>query len=706
MSGFALPGAVEANTGLRADMESIWDGTKYTDYYVGESGWHDNDVFIDSGLGYGVIGGYNNDILGMSVVDENSVTVNGGTVSGNVYGGYALTYFDHSMPAGQDFIDANARYNTVTVSGSIVSDNVYGGYAAADVPDILGNLDNIHVAADQNNVTLSNNGTVSSNVYGGYAAADMPDILGNLDNIHVAADQNSVTVSNGTVSSNVYGGYVAADAQDIPVGIGNIHISAYKNSVTVNGGTVSGNIYGGYADRSTWVSDNTVTLSGTADMSKASLYGRNSEAHGTDNNLVIDSWSGKVKSLNNFDRIDFKNLTWKDEGTVLEIGDEAGSSLADTDIHLISLAGGQDIHAGEYMYIIKSDGTLNTDSNKITVEENFTAGGAIDGTGEVSMDGQGNIKFEVTGTSVSDQINLVAENRAVAAAFVNQGTDLISDGLDAMNRDGNYGIKTFATVHGNRSQYDVNSDLKINGWSTIVGVGSERKLGSGDFLWGIFYENGSGNYRTYNKFNNEFFRGDGSLLYNGGGIAARFEKDNGIYAEGSLRAGTLKSEMTNALRDGAGNSYGYESESTYYGAHIGAGKIFSVNETTDVDVYGKFFHTYTKGDRFAVAGDVFEFDGVTSNRLRIGSRVTTNKEDRVNLYYGLAYEYEFSGDAHMRAQGMSVPEQSLKGSSYMAEVGMNYKPGKTSPWGFDLNIRGYAGQREGVSCSVLTSYTF
>lgn len=36
---------------------------------------------------------------------------------------------------------------------------------------------------------------------------------------------------------------------------------------------------------------------------------------------------------------------------------------------------------------------------------------------------------------------------------------------------------------------------------------------------GVFYENGSGNYRTYNEFNNEFFRGDGSLVYNGGGIA-------------------------------------------------------------------------------------------------------------------------------------------------------------------------------------------
>ena len=706
MSGFVLPGAVQADSGLSNTTQTI--GT--IDYYVESKSASGNTVTIDSGSNGDVKGGYNSDDdnPGNACVNDNSVTVSGGEVSGHVYGGYASTYLDPNLPAAQDSIHTDANNNSVTVIGGIVSDNVYGGYASTyldqHIPTGQAFIDN---DASYNKVTVSG-GIVSDNVYGGYAEADVQDIPKNIRNIDFTANQNKVTVSGGTVSGNVYGGYVVADmSDDILANLDNINITADQNSVTVNGGTVSGNIYGGYAvDRHARVSDNTVTLSGTADVSEASLYGRNPEVYGTDNNLVIDGWQGTVKSINNFDRIDFQNLNWKNQETVLAVGDADGSSLADTDIHLISMAGGQKIQAGEYMYIIKSDGTLNTNPDKITVEENFTAGVAIDGTGEVSRDDQGNIKFEVTGTSVSDQVNLVAENRAVAAAFVNQGTDLISDGLDAMNRDGNYGIKTFAAVHGNRSQYDVNSDLKINGWSTLVGIGNEKKIGSGDFSWGIFYENGSGNYRTYNKFNNEFFRGDGSLLYNGGGIAARLDREDGLYIEGSLRAGTLKSDMSNALKDGAGNSYGYESESTYYGAHVGAGKIFSVNETTDLDVYGKFFHTYTEGDSFAVAGDVFEFDKVTSNRLRIGSRVTTNKEDRLSLYYGLAWEYEFSGDAHMKAQGMSVPEQSLQGSSYMAEVGMHYKPGTASPWRFDLNVRGYAGQREGISGAVTAAYSF
>ena len=140
---------------------------------------------------------------------------------------------------------------------------------------------------------------------------------------------------------------------------------------------------------------------------------------------------------------------------------------------------------------------------------------ATEGTGTATVNDDGSVDFTVDTLKANSQIDLVAENRAVAAAFVNQGTDLISDSLDALSRDDSYGIKTFAAVQGNRSKYDVNSDIKINGWSTIVGAGNAEKFSGGDeFAWGVFYENGSGNYRTYNEFNDEFFRGDGSLVYN------------------------------------------------------------------------------------------------------------------------------------------------------------------------------------------------
>lgn len=294
----------------------------------------------------------------------------------------------------------------------------------------------------------------------------------------------------------------------------------------------------------------------------------------------------------------------------------------------------------------------------------------------------------------------------MAAAFVNQGSELIADALDTLSRTDGYGVKTFAAVYGNHSKYDVNSDLKINGWSSIVGVGSEKQLAQGDFSWGVFYENGSGNYRTANSFNNEFFRGDGSLVYNGGGIAASYAKKSGSYTEASLRAGMLKSEMDNALKDITGAGYGYKSETAYYGAHLGIGKILTLNESTSVDVYGKFFHTYNEGDNFDVAGDKFEFDSITSDRLRLGTRYTVNKNNKWSSYYGIAWEYEFNGDADMKAMNKAVPTQSMQGSSYMAEIGLNYQPNTASPWSFDLSMRGYAGEREGFSGNVQAIYNF
>ncbi len=586
-----------------------------------------------------------------------SFTINGGDID-TVYG---------------DTSDGNsADSNAVYISGGSVG-YVYGGESESG-------------EAHHNTVNISGDAKVTGEVHGGDSTSDK-------------AYNNTVNISgDAKITGEVYGGS-SNDGE------------AYDNTVIISGGSVSGDVYGGYIDLdySGSAYDNEIIISGSADITNANLYGRNDKASGTGNTLTIDGWSDSTKSVQNFNSINFDNINWQNGGTVLTITEGADNDLANTEINLNSIAGGSKIAVGDTMTLIESNKNVNLGIKKdnIKVKDNFFAGVAAQGTGTATVKDDGSVEFKVNTFKLNDQIDIVAENRAASAAFVNQGTDLISDSLDTISRDSNYGVKTFAAVHGNRSKYDVNSDIKINGWSTIVGVGNADKFNNGsEFSWGVFYENGSGNYRTYNEFNNEFFRGDGSLVYNGGGIAARYTNKNGVYTEGSLRAGMLKSDMDNALRDGAGNFYGYESESAYYGAHIGVGKIISLSESSDLDVYGKFFHTYTEGDSFKVAGDKFEFDSINSDRLRIGARITSNKENKFSTYYGLAYEYEFNGDADMTAQGLKAPTQSLQGSSVMAEVGFNYQPTPTSPWSFDLNMRGYAGERQGGSFNVQATYTF
>ncbi len=636
-------GTVFANNGGTVDN----DGD-----YVGNNSPSSSTIYIDNGYTGNVYGGK----ADSGEIINNKIFINGGTITGDVYGGKVGS-------------NGSVKNNYISIDNSTILGTVSVG-DAGEVTD--------------NEVNISNS-TIGSENAPIYFASGTSNVSNNVVNI----------ISGTVIGDNICIGYSQMGTVE-------------NNELNISGGKIIGSIRAGTAIFGI-VKDNTIKISGTANIEEAELVGTPStNSLEKNNNLTIYGWSGSTQSVQNFNNINFENIKWNNDGTVLNITDnKEKDALANTNIKLnkLNFSGGTQLNTGDSMTFVKGT-DLGIDATKVTIAPEFTAGVATVGTGDVEVD-ENSVKYTLTKVKHTDQIDLVAENRAVAAAFVNQGTDLISDSLDTISRDSNYGVKTFAAVHGNRSKYDVNSDIKINGWSVIAGVGNAGKFDNGsEFSWGVFYENGSGNYRTFNEFNNEFFRGDGSLVYNGGGIAARYTNKNGVYTEGSLRAGMLKSDMDNALRDGAGNYYGYESESASYGAHIGIGKIISLSESSDLDVYGKFFHTYTEGDSFKVAGDEFEFDSINSNRLRIGARITSNKENKFSTYYGLAYEYEFNGDADMTAQGLKAPTQSLQGSSVMAEVGFNYQPTPTSPWSFDLNMRGYAGERQGGSFNVQVTYTF
>ena len=640
------------------------------------------------------------DVYGAGNGDENySEDASGGNVTLN-----------NKSSAGFVF---GARSFNGNVSGNHVTLNNSSAYTVFGALSANGTVSDNHVTFNNSSAytvfgARSNNGTVSDNhvtlnnssaefVFGGYSSTG-------------DANENHVTINGGTFeggttlsSIGIFGAY-SYEGTDITLN---------DNNVTISNAIIKTNVYGGYYmdDSSAEIKNNTITIKENTDISVAKLYGY--KAYNPDsyiiaenNALIIDGWSGSTQSVQNFNDIAFKNISWNENEPVLTITAGSTDDLENTTIDTIHIAGGSNINGGDKMTLIKSGNGNDLGLNKDNVTDTFTAGVALEGTGTTSVDNEGNVSFTVNNLKTSSQAVIAAQTRAASAAFVNQGTDLISDSLDTISRDDNYGVKTFAAVHGNRSKYDVADDIKINGWSTIVGVGNADKFDNGSELsWGVFYENGSGNYRTYNSFNNEFFRGDGSMVYNGGGIAARYENKNGVYTEGSLRAGMLKNELDNAMRNVNG-SYGYETESAYYGAHIGVGKIINLNDSSDLDIYGKFFHTYTEGDSVTIAGDKFDFDSITSDRLRVGARITSNKENKFSTYYGLAYEYEFNGDADMTAQGLRADTQSLQGSSVMAEVGFNYQPTSDSPWSFDLNMRGYAGERQGSSFNVQATYTF
>lgn len=712
VGGFVLPLAVHANSGLGDEPQEI----KYfsVKYYMGTNGAANNMVIIDSDFpdkeAYGAIGGY----AETGAAENNRVTVSGGTFKRIIYGGYAAS--------------GNATDNVVNISGGTITGELNGGYAAAS-GKVTGNIVNITGGVIRSPKIDVAPGILvpAGGLYGGEADGENSIVQGNSVNISGKAllndfcemgfigggyasgansqvTDNSVNISGGTINnSSISGGYAGtgtAENNSVTVSGGTINNSnisgghaktgtVENNSVTVSGGMVKGEVYGGYIDDESdaTITGNSITLSGMADVSEAALYGgyirnRNENETGTiaNNKLIINGWSGKVQSLNNFN------------------GDNGG-------IEVQALAGGLDLAAGERTEFVTSQAEINSTNNKLitTQATEMQAGVALTVSGEIGM-GANNIYIDVASVRASDQTAITTESRAAAAAFVNQGAEAVSDSINSL-QGAAAGISTFATVSGNNGKYDTGSYVDINGWNGIVGVAKTKDLNAGKFSYGAFFENGGGNYNTYNDFNGTSFRGDGNVVYNGGGLLMRYEQTSGVYTEASLRAGTAKNEVSNAL-EFTGNRYGFKTENAYYGAHIGIGKIIKLDNGKAWDIYGKYFHTHHEGDSVKIANDVFDFDSVDSDKLRIGARFSEKQGEKLTSYYGLAWEYEFSGDAGGTANHYAMYTPSLEGSTVIGEVGFRYTPGKASPWYFDANVKGYAGMQEGISGSVQAVYSF
>lgn len=738
--------------GNETEGVNIFGGNAYSGSGSAEANRNSVTVDVDifgSGEDNGsvsIYGGHAYSVQGDATANKNSVTISGGTVNTEnnkwlyIYGGHADS----------DSGRAEAKNNTVTISGgSITANSICGGCvttgtAADNIVNITGStISGIKIPTGPG--TNASSGSIS----GGMASGAGSFVTGNRVNISgetiledfygmgfiaggdaTGTDSkvtgNSVTVSSGTIESvTIYGGCndgsggtvadnniiissgtfsladieggLALDTDSIVEG-NNVTISggtitnsvirggrvrgtgstAAGNSVTISGGTVTGEVYGGYVEGNTdsTAAGNSVTLSGTADVSNADLYGSNLSAKGTNNNLVINGWSGAVKSLHNFDQIQVK-----------------------------ALAGGLDLAAGKRTVFVNTAEGISESLLNPTEAKEMQAGVALTVSGNMGIsEDNKDIYINVTGVRASDQTVIAVESRAASVAAVGRGAEAVTDSLDTL-RGSREGLSTFASIIGSRSRYNTGSHADVNGWNGIVGTAWTRELTSGTLSCGAFYENGGGSYDTYNTINGRTYRGDGDTVYNGGGLLLRWETNGGTYTEASLRAGMVKNEAGPSL-EFAGNRYGFKTENNYYGGHVGIGRIMERDDGDAWDIYGKYFHMHHEGDTVTIAGDEFAFDSVNSDRLRVGARYLDRKNGRFTGYYGLAYEYEFSGDTGGTANHHAMYTPSLQGSTVIGEIGFRGTPGEESPWSFEVSLRGYAGKQEGISGAVTAAYSF
>lgn len=541
--------------------------------------------------------------------------------------------------------------------------------------------------------------------------------------------------------SSIVGGWGATEANNNKVVLNNSTVKAkhiigsisnsgnMSSEVIIENSTVTGSIQLFYSNGTGIGSDSTLIIRGEdTDLSQARLLTTTSETIQTSNNkLIIDGWTGTVRSLGTvlsdgqkrtFDNLSFINMQWTNGGTILTSSAEElqggetytvinPGAFTDGSFHFIQTP---TMEIDESMTIIHADnGITYTDDDVINTDKIIkgNAGTALEFEGTLTF-GEKDISYTVEGIDNSYQTILVGDSRLAAAAFVNQGSDLLERIFHGftLSRD-KYGLMTFASAEGTKSNYDLSSPIKINGWNFLGGARYVAPTDYGDLTSALFVEYGNANYRTNNIHLGLNFRTDGSMRYIGGGFAMRLVTPTNFYAEGSLRAGKLSSDLDRALMDVEGNFYDADTNSLYAGLHLGAGYIFQPTNYFELDSYAKYFLTYTDSDNFRIEkyNETYNFESISSHRLRLGTRVST-RQNNIMFMFGLAGEYEFDGESDMFVANASTQTSDLGGFNAFAEAGISLRPSAGSPWQFDAQVRGWEGTKEAVTGLITVNYAF
>jgi len=725
VDGYRIAGGESQKGKANENTVTITGGVINNNVYGGYGSMEANDNIVDiTGGDFGsaslIYGGY----TGKGFANNNQIVLTNTEIKKKISGGWT-----DDGAANENFIKLDKAYGSCSVLAG-VSTNADAVGNRLEI--ILGDKDldlkgpdhvdsyggNAYYGDAKENQIIINaegNGNLTGRFYGGASFGSVAsDSIGNKVVIN-SGYLDKVTIHGGFAYKDagnalkneliIKGGTLITDSSNVfEVAAGRSYSGeANENEVTVSGGTIEGSIYAGYG--ATASNDNIVDVSGSADISSANLYGGNvANSTGNTLNIAADWSNSNVKSINNFNEINIEEAEWGTSAVEVE-----SLALVNTTVNVdtVRVAGGDTTFApnGSSVLISSGNTTGELDGGSVHVFKGvatiYDASVVKDGN-DIKIQLGNEETAEYNAGVMNPQVLVIGESRAAATAFTNQGSELIETGLDALARDkSEQDTKVFASLYGNTSEYATGSEVKVNGWSGIVGVG---KTNANGLTVGAFFENGEGNYRTYNDVNGEFMRGDGEACYNGGGLIVRKDNANGVYTEASLRAGNLQNELRNAVH-GSDGLTGYDIDTFYYGAHVGVGKIIPRgNDGDSIDVYGKFIYTHHDSEDFTIDGDEFHFDSVDSERLRLGFRINEVQTNKLSMYYGAAWEYEFGGDSDNTVVGYDLSTPSLGGSTVIGELGMHYKA--SEKWSFDLNGRAYTGQRDGFSGSIQANYAF
>ena len=590
---------------------------------------------------------------------------------------------------GRSIVGNTVQRNKLTVKGGTLTEAAYGGLSAKGA--VMGN-------------TLVLAGGTLKNAYGGFVEG-----TGN-------ATKNTVEVQKDT-QAQIYGGYAAqGEASGNILNLGAVNIGA--------------NVYGGSGKKT---DGNVINLFGT--KIKGTVTG-GTAADGKANVLAIRAAGTEIGDFKGIQNLKF----YLPEGAKSSMATMLRLGVKDKDIKGLNvdlnLSGAAKTLKREDVFSlmkVAEGGTLTTDE-KIKGEVTGTQGVSLDYKFRVQKKGADELIAAVESVKMKDATKSLAETRTTATDVLGGGMTMIADaGVSAAvqaaaSANANTQVEAapmatnkapsakaasaanvqsgaytaWAAQGGSSMRIHSGSYVDTHGYTLNVGFARKQDGKDSTLTFGPFVEYGRASYDSYLE-DAAGTHGSGKVSYIGAGVLARQDLKSGLYLEGSVRGGRIKSDYEGNI---SGTSTSYDISNPYYAIHLGVGKETKLKAGDALETYLKYFFSHQNGTSGKLStGEDYDFDAVNSHRLRLGARYTHDMGEEGKFYAGLAWEYEFNGEARATYQGMATPSPSLKGASAMLELGYRFTP-KKSRVSYDVNFSGWQGKREGFSGSVGVNWAF
>ncbi|MDE9484263.1 autotransporter domain-containing protein, partial [Xenorhabdus bovienii] len=165
---------------------------------------------------------------------------------------------------------------------------------------------------------------------------------------------------------------------------------------------------------------------------------------------------------------------------------------------------------------------------------------------------------------------------------------------------------------------------------------------------GVFFEAGNSSYTSYNESRLPTVKGKGNVNYRGGGILFQKKGNGNTRVTTSLRGGKLNYGFkTNDFGVNQNITSHYNSDSIYWGAHIGIDKKIKIDNENSVTVRGIYQYTYMDKDEINAKShlgeEIIKFNSINSHQTKIDAILKNHINENVALNTGLGYQYEFDG---------------------------------------------------------------